>query len=140
MKIEIRRLDQAFHLQATNESGNTTETDGAAEIGGGGKAMRPMQLLLTSLGSCSTIDVIHFLNKQRQPLQDIRVTLEGEREQDKTPALFTNIHVHFDLYGPLDDRKVTKAIDLSMEKYCSVARIIEKTARITWGYAIHPAD
>ncbi|HMN90226.1 MAG TPA: OsmC family protein [Saprospiraceae bacterium] len=138
MKIEIRRLDQAFHLEARNESGNTIESDAAEDIGGNGKGMRPMQMLLSSLGACSAIDVIHILNRQRQPLQDIRITLDGVRDADNTPSLFTDIHVHFDVYGDLDPNKVDKAVALSMEKYCSVARILEKTARLTWGFAVHP--
>lgn len=137
MKIEIQRLDDAYHLRATSEEGNHVETDGAEAIGGGNKAMRPMQLLLSSLGSCSSIDVIQFLKKQRQPLDDIRVTVTGEREQDKVPALFTDVHVHYELFGDLDESKVERAVSLSMEKYCSVARILEKTAKITWDYAIH---
>jgi putative redox protein len=140
MKIEIRRLDQAFHLEARNESGNTIESDAAEDIGGSGKGMRPMQMLLSSLGACSAIDVIHILNRQRQPLQDIRITLEGARDADNTPSLFTDIHVHFDVYGDLDPNKVDKAVALSMEKYCSVARILEKTATLTWGFAVHPAQ
>jgi putative redox protein len=132
MVIKLERLDDAFHLRATNETGNTVETDASPAIGGGGKGMRPMEMLLSSLGACSSIDVIDILNKMRQPLQDIKVTLNGEREKDKTPSLFTDIHVVFDLYGDLDRDKAQRAVDMSMEKYCSVAKIVEKTAQITW--------
>ncbi|MFN7118204.1 MAG: OsmC family protein [Saprospiraceae bacterium] len=137
MKIEIQRLDDAYHLRATNEDGNSVETDGAVSIGGSNKGMRPMQMLLSSLGSCSSIDVIQFLKKQRQPLEDIRVTITGEREPDKVPSLFTDVHVHYELFGNLDEDKVAKAVSLSMDKYCSVARILEKTAKITWDFVIH---
>ena len=139
MKIEIKRLDDAYHLQASNEDGNSVESDGAASIGGSGKAMRHMQMLLSSLGTCSAIDVISFLQKQRQPLEDIKITLEGEREADKVPSLFTKVHVHYELLGDLDEKKVRKAVDLSMEKYCSVARILEKTAEISWDFEIKTA-
>lgn len=139
MKIEIKRLDDAYHLQASNEDGNSVESDGAVSIGGSGKAMRPMQMLLSSLGTCSAIDVISFLQKQRQPLEDIKITLEGEREADKVPSLFTKVHVHYELLGDLDEKKVRKAVDLSMEKYCSVARILEKTAEISWDFEIKTA-
>ncbi len=138
MKIEIKRLDKAFHLQATNENGNTIEADGAENIGGSGKGMRPMQMLLSSLGACSAIDVIHFLHKQRQPLDDIRVALTGERDPDHVPSLFTSVHVHFELFGNLDAKRAERAVALSMDKYCSVARILEKTANITWDVTIHP--
>lgn len=132
MLIQLERLDDAFNLKATNEQGNSVETDAAPAIGGGGKGMRPMEMLLSSLGACSSIDVIDILRKMRQPLDDIKVTLNGEREKDKTPSLFTDIHVSFNLYGDLDVDKAKRAVDMSMEKYCSVAKILEKTAKITW--------
>lgn len=137
MKIELKRLDDAYHLRATNEEGVSVESDGAVSIGGSNKGMRPMQMLLASLGSCSSIDVIQFLKKQRQPLEDIRVTITGEREPDQTPSLFKEVHVHYELFGNLDENKVERAVSLSMDKYCSVARILEKTAKITWDYVIH---
>lgn len=132
MLIQLERLDDAFNLRATNEQGNSVETDAAPAIGGGGKGMRPMEMLLSSLGACSSIDVIDILRKMRQPLNDIKVTLNGEREKDKTPSLFTDIHISFNLYGDLDVDKAQRAVDMSMEKYCSVAKILEKTAKITW--------
>ena len=132
MLIQLERLDDAFNLKATNEQGNSVETDAAPAIGGGGKGMRPMEMLLSSLGACSSIDVIDILRKMRQPLNDIKVTLNGEREKDKTPSLFTDIHISFNLYGDLDVDKAKRAVDMSMEKYCSVAKILEKTAKITW--------
>lgn len=132
MEIHIERLDNAFHLRATNESGNTVETDGSPAIGGNNKGMRPMEMLLSSLGACSSIDVINILNKMHQPLQDIKITLQGEREKDAIPSLFTDIHVKFDLYGDLDVDKAKRAVDMSMEKYCSVTKILEKTAKVTW--------
>ena len=65
MLIQLERLDDAFNLKATNEQGNSVETDAASAIGGGGKGMRPMEMLLSSLGACSSIDVIDILRKMR---------------------------------------------------------------------------
>lgn len=138
MKIQLKRIDDAFHMEAMNESGNTVHTDGSPEIGGSNKSMRPMQLMLVGIGSCSSIDIIHLLKKQRQQLDDIKIDVTSEREKDKVPSLFTKIHLHYDLFGPLDEKKVERACSLSMEKYCSVAKLLEKTAEITWSYKIHP--
>lgn len=137
MKVTLKRLDDAFHMQATNESGNTLETDGNPEIGGGNKAFRPMQTLLAGIGGCSSIDVIHLLRKFRQPLDDINVVVTAEREKDKVPSLFTKIHLHFEIKGDLDEKKVEKACRLSMEKYCSVGLILGKAAEIEWSYALN---
>ncbi len=140
MQIKIKRLNDATYLEATNEAGLTLQMDGSPDVGGKDLAMRPMQVLLTSLGGCSAMDVISILKKQRQPLEDIQFTLDGTREEGKVPAIFTEIHVTFDLYGDLDEDKVKRAIDLSMEQYCSVTKTLEKTAKITYSFKIHPSS
>ncbi len=130
--IELRRKNNAYHLEATNEIGNTVQIDAAPDIGGTNQGMRPMQMLLAVLGGCSSIDVISILKKQKQDVKDIRITVSGERDQDSIPSLYKTVHILFRLYGKLDEEKVRKAVTLSVEKYCSVARILEKTAKITY--------
>ena len=136
MKIEINRLNDGFNLEATNDSGNTVRMDASPDIGGTNQGMRPMQLVLTALGGCSTIDVINILKKQREPLEDIKITVTGEREKDVVPSAFAEAHIHFKLFGKLDEDKVKKAVSLSVEKYCSVAKTMEATAKITYSYEI----
>jgi putative redox protein len=127
MKIELRRLNDAFHLEAANEQGNTIQIDASPDIGGQHLGMRPMQVLLSALGGCSAIDVINILRKQRQQLTDIRITVTGEREKDAVPAPFVAAHIHFKLYGEIDNDKAEKAVSLAVEKYCSVAETMAKT-------------
>ncbi len=136
MHIRLRRVDEAFKMEAVNEEGHVVVMDGAETIGGKGEGMRPMQVLLSSLAGCSTIDVIHILRKQRQQLDHIEVQVRGARAQGKVPALFTHIHLHYRLKGPLKAKKVQQAIQLSIEKYCSVAKILEPTAQIEWSFEI----
>jgi putative redox protein len=136
MRIDINRLNDGFHLEAVNETGNTVHMDASPDIGGTGKGMRPMQLLLTALGACGTIDIINILKKQRQPLDDIKITVTGEREPGAVPAPFIAAHIHFRLFGKLDADKVQKAVSLSVEKYCSVAETIKKTTEITYSFEI----
>ena len=138
MKITISRLDDAYNLKAINENDKCVLLDAAPEIGGGNNGMRPMQLLVSALGSCSAIDIISILKKQRQDLKDIKVELKAERERDKKPSLFTKIDVHFILIGNIDYSKAQKAVELSMEKYCSVSRILEKTAEINYSFEVKP--
>ena len=136
MKIEIKRLNDAFHMEAVNEQGAKVQMDASPQVGGSDLGMRPMQMLLAALGGCSSIDIIDILKKQRQPPEDLQITITGERQKDQTPALFEKIHVHFHLTGDLSEDKVKKAIDLSMDKYCSVAKILERSALITYSYEI----
>lgn len=136
MRIDLSRRNDAVHLEASNEDGQTVSIDGAPSVGGENRGMRPMQLLLSALGGCSTIDVIQILKKQRQPLEDIHVRIDGDRQKDVVPSLFEKIHVHFTLKGDLDEKKVQRAISLSLEQYCSVAKTLEKTAEITYSFEI----
>ncbi len=136
MKITLKRLNDAYHLEAVNEEGCKIEMDGSPAIGGSNLGMRPMQLLLAAAGSCSTIDIISILKKQKQELKDLEVEVTAEREKDKMPSLFTDVHVHYKLTGDLDDIKVNRAVDLSFNKYCSVVKILEKTANVSSSYEI----
>ncbi len=95
-----------------------------------------MQLLLVAAGSCSSIDVISILKKQKQELKDIEVEITSDRVKDQVPSLFENIHIHFTLTGNLLDEKVKRAVNLSADKYCSVIKILEKTANVTTSYKI----
>lgn len=131
MKIQLKRVNDAVHLEATNEEGNIVNIDGSEAIGGEGKGARPMQLLIMGLGGCSSMDVISILQKQKQVITDYAVNIEAKRDADNTPSLFTNIHVEFVIRGEVDPKKLDRAVNLSMEKYCSVTKILEKTAKIT---------
>jgi putative redox protein len=136
IQIEINRLDDGFHLAATNDQGSVVHMDASPDIGGTNQGMRPMQVLLSAFGGCSTIDIINILKKQRQELKDIRISLTGEREENVVPSLYRKIHAHFKLFGDLDEEKVAKAVSLSVEKYCSVGKTLEATATITHSFEI----
>jgi len=136
IKIELERLNDAFHLEAKNELGNVVHIDGSPDIGGTNQGMRPMQLVLAAMGGCSSIDIINILKKQKQPLKDVKVTVTGEREKDAIPSLFTEVHIHFRFFGDLDPDKVQKAVVLGVDKYCSVAKTLEPKAKITHSFEI----
>ena len=140
MKIELNRINQDVHFRASNEDGQTIDIDGSPEIGGVEAGPRPMQLLLMSLASCSSIDVCTILKKKRQQVESYRVVAEAERDTDNVPAVFKTIHLTFLLRGQLDEQKVKQAIRLSVEKYCSVAKMLEQTATITYEYHINKTD
>ena len=134
MKIVLERKNDAVHFEAKNEDGITVNIDGSPEIGGQNLGVRPMQLLLMGLGGCSGIDLKIIL--RREPITDIKITIDAERQKDVEPSLFEKIHVHFDLFGALNPKKVERAVSLSMDKYCSVAKTLEKTATITYSHSI----
>lgn len=136
IKIELQRVSGDFHMEAQNEQGSSIHIDASPDIGGTNQGMRPMQLLLSGLGSCSAIDLINILKKQKQTLTDIKISVSGEREANAIPSLFTSVHIHFKLYGNLDEVKVGKAVALAVDKYCSVAKTLEKTATVAHSFEI----
>lgn len=135
MKITIDQLEDT-HMEAANEEGGLIRMDGSTSIGGLEGGFSPMQLLLAGIGGCSAIDIIGILNKQRQDLQDLTVEVEGDRQSKEEYSEFTTIHLKFIFRGDLDEPKVERAINLSLDKYCSVSKTLEKTSEITHSYEI----
>lgn len=137
IKIELKRLNEAFHFSAENEDGVRVHLDSSPDSGGMNLGMRPMQMMLAAMGGCSAIDIILILKKQRQVLKDLKITVQGEREKGAVPSLFKTVHAHYHFFGDLDPGKVEKAINLSLEKYCSVSQTLEKAgAKITHSFKI----
>jgi putative redox protein len=137
MKINIKQLNNNFHLQASNEDGNIIEMDASADIGGEGKGMRPMQLLLAAVGGCSAIDVILILKKQKQVIESLEIEVEGSREKIEDYSLFRTICLHFKFKGTVDVVKAERAVKLSLEKYCSVSKTLEPTATISFKISVN---
>lgn len=139
MKVELKRVDDAFHFEAVGTAGVPVHMDGSPDIGGSNAGARPMEMLLMGLGGCSAIDIVLILQKQKQIIQDFKISIDGERVPDATPSVFKNIHIHYQFTGNLNEDKVKRAIDLSMDKYCSVTAILEKSAVITHSFSINEA-
>ncbi len=133
MEVVLNRLDQDFHFEATGSSPVSVHIDAAEGIGGHNAGARPMELLLMGLGGCTAIDVILILKKQRQIIEDFQIRVQGDREKiegtEKTP--FRQINIQFELKGEIDGNKALRAIQLSMDKYCSATAQLESSSKIT---------
>ncbi len=139
--IKLSRVSGDYGFEATDEYGHTVRMDSSAESGGQNFGVRPMQMLLMGLGGCSAIDVIAILKKQRQDVTDYKMVINGEREAGKEPSLWQNIMLEFHIYGDVDEDKAKKAVELSLNKYCSVAATLYKAAAdIQWKVIIHPSE
>ena len=99
----------------------------------------PMEMLLVALGTCTAVDVISILKKKRQKLEAFEIEVSGERATGP-PAVWTKLELVYRLTGELDDKAVRDAIQLSEEKYCSVAAMLRKTAAINFRYEIKRGD
>jgi len=126
IRIELQRTSGNYSFTARDSMGHVLETDSSKENGGDDNGFRPMQLMLVALGSCSAIDMVSILQKQKQIISNLKIIIEGEREQDVIPSLWKNIQVHFELSGNLNLDKANRAAELSIKKYCSVAETLRR--------------
>ena len=126
------RLEQigpvAFSAVAGHEG--RAVVDGKPEIGGEGRGMRPMEMLLTSLASCTAMDVLYILRKQKEPVEALTVEIEGTRA-DAVPFNFTKIHLRVVANRGVAENKLERAVTLSAEKYCSVGASLSKDIELT---------
>jgi putative redox protein len=96
----------------------------------------PMEMVLIGTGGCSAYDVVHILERGREAIEDCVVELDADRAE-KEPRVFTRIHMHFIVKGrALSHDKVRRAIDLSIEKYCSATAMMAKTATVTHDFEV----
>lgn len=116
-------------FESTTESGHKIIMDGTKENGAS-----PMEMVMMCAGNCASIDIVMILEKARQNITGVEVKLEGERV-DAVPAVFSKIHMHFVVSGKdLSEKQVKRAVNLSMEKYCSVSIMLKEAVEITHSF------
>jgi putative redox protein len=127
------RLEQigAAAFEAHAEGGGSLVVDGSPEIGGEGRGMRPMELLLSAAASCSVMDVLNILRRQREPLQHLAVEVEGIRA-DAIPAPYRKLSLVFEARGAVDEHKLKRAVGLAVEKYCSALATLDDSVEVQW--------
>lgn len=135
METSLRWAGGAAFI-GTSSGGHTVVMDGPPEGGGRNLGTRPMEMLLLSMAACSTYDVISILQKSREDVRDCEVKISAKRADDY-PKIFTEIHLHFIITGQgVKDKNVTRAINLSAEKYCSASIMLGAMAKITHDFEI----
>ncbi len=139
MKSTIKWVDGAMFVGEAG-SGHAVVIDGPPDAGGRNAGIRPMELVLTGLGACTSFDVVSILKKARQHVTDCRAELEAERAE-AVPKVFTRIHIHFVVEGrDLNAAAVERAIKLSADKYCSATIMLRETVEITHDFEIVEGD
>ena len=129
MKIHLKRLNDNYHFETVNERGDVVQLDNKSEPNPQGAS--PMELLLMGIAGCSSIDIVMILKKQQLEMTNLEMDVEGFRVDGAVPNVFTGIHLKIHIDGEIPEKKAIRAVDLSLEKYCSVAKMLEKTAEIT---------
>ena len=121
---------------ATSPSGHTVRIDSDRQSNTG---PGPMEMVLMALGGCTATDVVVILEKKRQKLESLEVICSGERAAGP-PAVWVKLDVLFRLRGKIDEGALKHAIELTKEKYCSVAAMLRKTTEISWRYELLSAE
>lgn len=96
-----------------------------------------MEMVLMALGACTATDIVIILEKKRQPMESLEVVCSGERAPEP-PRVWARLDVLFRVHGKVEDSAMKHAMELTRDKYCSVAATLNKTASITWRYEILP--
>jgi putative redox protein len=97
----------------------------------------PMEAVLTALCCCTSVDVVSILQKKREPITSLVVSAEAE-QSPAPPRVFTHIRLVYRVGGAVSRKATEDAVALSKNKYCSVSKILEKSAKIE--FAIEYAD
>lgn len=135
MNIKVKWIEDMI-MMAESSSGHSIIMDGPVDLGGRNIGFRPMEMLLIGMAGCSVVDVINILKKMREKINNCSAEVIAQRAKQE-PKIFTEIHIKFKLEGAnVDANKVKKAIDLSMQKYCSASIMLSKTAKIKHSFKI----
>ncbi len=104
--------------------------------GNGSAATSPVELLLVAAATCSAADVVVILQKQRVVLRSLEIAVVGTRRETE-PRRYTALHFRFAIAADgADEAKARRAIDLSLEKYCSVVASLAPDIRVTYDVAL----
>ena len=137
MSIKVEWRQEGYQFEAENTIGGKIRMDGDGVLQGIEGGITPFELLLAGVGACSAIDVLMILKKQRQTIKNLVVLVEPEKiKNDVGYSEYKCIHMHYILEGSIDQVKAEKALKLSVEKYCSVSKALEKASDISYSIEI----
>ncbi|MCC7162324.1 MAG: OsmC family protein [Anaerolineae bacterium] len=123
-------------FDATTNSGHALALD-APPPTGDDRGARPMELLLTALAGCAAMDVLTILQKKREPVQGLRVSIQAARATEH-PRVYTEIAMTYHVRGEVNPHSIKKAIELAESTYCGVGAMLRKSAAITSRFEIEP--
>ena len=124
--LTAHRTHADYGMTITDATGNSMMIDIPVSEGGTGKGMRPMQTLLAAFCGCSAVDVVSILKKQKQSFTSFKIAVDGEREHGKEPSVWATVDLVFEFVGDVEPGKAFRAVQLSIEKYCSVSETLRR--------------
>ncbi|MEX0362126.1 MAG: OsmC family protein [Allomuricauda sp.] len=117
-------------FESNNPSGHTFKIDAGPDDGGKGEGFRPKALMLSSLAGCSGLDVASLIKKMKLEVDDFSIETIANLT-DEHPKYYDKVVIEYHFHGSnLNEKKLQKAIDLSVEKYCGVMEMFRRFAEL----------
>lgn len=132
MKIDLTRTNNNVLFKVENSDGASAYIDGSIDIGGVNGGLRPMEMVLAAVATCSAFEIVNIFKKQRQTIKNFSITVDGQREKKESSKPFSKIHVVFSLSGNIDAKKANRAADLAINKYCSAKASLHPDIEVTY--------
>lgn len=124
-------------FESNNPSGLNLTIDAGPDDGGEGKGYRPKALMLSGLAGCSGLDVAMLIGKMKLEVRDFNIDITANLT-DEHPKYYDKVHVVYNFHGDqLDEKKLKRAVDLSVEKYCGVMEMFRKFAEVNIEIVYH---
>lgn len=120
----------SMQFESSNPSGETLWINAGPENGGEGNGLRPKALMLSALAGCSGLDVASLIQKMKLEISDFHIDAKANLT-DEHPKIYDAVQLEYHFYGSnLDEAKLKKTVDLSVEKYCGVMEMFRKFATV----------
>ncbi len=136
MKARVR-FNEGMQFVGLPDSGHSVLMDATSEVGGFDSAARPLELVLVGLGGCTGMDVVSLLRKMRADFTGFETIIEAERRREH-PKSIKKVNILYKVWGAVSEEDLTKAIQLSLEKYCPVANTLKPAVELEYEYLINP--
>ena len=126
-----------MQFETDNPSGHKVLIDTSSEHRGNDTGLRPKAMMLSSLAGCSGLDVVSLLKKMRAEVEEFKIEVTGELT-DEHPKFYNKVKVDYHFFGDnMDEDKINKAVNLSVERYCGVMEMFRKFAEVKTNIYLH---
>ncbi len=128
MKVKVQQVNQGFQLSSSNGSEEIL-IGVSQEYQKDTKGLRPMELLLSGLGACLSIDILNLTKKMRLDLNGLKVSVNGERDAEP-PKAFNAINIEISCNGVIKEEKIVLVIKKVVDQHCSVIHSLNPTIKL----------
>lgn len=124
-------------FESDNPTGKTVLMEASPQYGGNNEGLSPKAMMLSSLAGCSGLDVVSILKKMKVSVDEFKMEVAGELT-DEHPKYYHTVTLDYHFYGKdLEEKKIQKAVDLSVETYCGVMEMFRRFAKVETNTYFH---